>query len=263
MPNLQSSLLFDDEPPAFEIINGDVKSSLLLVCDHASNRVPCCLNNLGLSEAQLEDHIGWDPGAVAVARQLAIILNAPLVLSNYSRLVIDCNRPLHSAELIPKSSAGVNIPGNLSLSPQEKSERISQIFTPYHQAIDHLIDTRLRNFAGPRLRVLLSIHSFTPVLNNLQRPWNIGIAARSDHRFARLLYEAMAVSEDINVGFNQPYQIDDDFDYSVPVHGEGRQLHSAMVEIRQDGLTTPQQQIDWATRLCAAYLKIEQQLLSL
>jgi predicted N-formylglutamate amidohydrolase len=89
----------------------------LLVCDHAANRVPRQLGSLGLDAAQLADHIAWDPGAAVVARRLSAHLDAPLVLSGYSRLVIDCNRPLGHPQSIAEQSAGVPIPGNLGTSP--------------------------------------------------------------------------------------------------------------------------------------------------
>jgi predicted N-formylglutamate amidohydrolase len=107
--NFLKKLLADDEPPAFEVVNTNGASQFVLVCDHASKRVPRCLNNLGLTDEQLDDHIGWDPGAAEVARLLSKNLNAPLVLSGYSRLVIDCNRPLQSVQSIPEQSAGVMV----------------------------------------------------------------------------------------------------------------------------------------------------------
>jgi predicted N-formylglutamate amidohydrolase len=114
------SLLSPDKPPAVEMVNADGSSSAVLLCDHASNRVPERLGNLGLDAVQLADHIGWDPGAADVARRLSADLDAPLVLSGYSRLVIDCNRPLRSAESIVKESAGVPVPHNRGLSPAER-----------------------------------------------------------------------------------------------------------------------------------------------
>jgi len=148
-----------DEPGAFEIVNADGASSAVLVCDHASNRLPRRLGTLGLSAAQLADHIAWDPGAAAVARRLSVLLDAPLVLSGYSRLVIDCNRPLGNPESMPAETGGVAVPGNRMLTAAERASRIHALFTPYHRAIAGVLDRR----AG-RPSLLLSIHSFTPVL---------------------------------------------------------------------------------------------------
>lgn len=255
--NQSASALFSAiEPAAFEVVNEFGKSNLILVCDHASNRVPACLNKLGLSDAQLADHIGWDPGAAAVARLLAKSLDAPLVLSSYSRLVIDCNRPLASSELIPEQSAGIIIPGNQNLSSYERDDRIQNIFIPYHDAIDALLDARL--LSNPQHpAIFLSIHSFTPFLFNLQRPWHIGVSHKSDDRFAKNLYNTLVRQDDIIVGFNEPYPIEDAFDYSIPTHGETRGLPSAMIEIRQDGLTTQTGIARWAERIAQAYRAIQ------
>ena len=252
----KDSLLADDEPPAFEIVNADGASNVVLVCDHASKRVPRCLSNLGLTDAQLDDHIGWDPGAAKVARLLSNNLDATLLLSGYSRLVIDCNRPTQSPQSIPEQSAGILVPANQRITEANRKLRVENLFTPYHNAISNLLDSRQN-----RPTIFLSIHSFTPVLNNQQRPWNIGISFWRDNRFAGLLINALKQSSDIVVGSNEPYAIDAEFDYAVPVHGEGRGLPSAMIEMRQDGIRTDEGVVEWAQRITDAYLQIESEIL--
>ena len=249
-------LLGSDEPPPVEVVNADGRSSVVLVCDHASNRVPRQLGSLGLDAVQLADHIGWDPGAADVARRLSAHLDAPLVLSGYSRLVIDCNRPLHNAESIAEQSDGVPVPGNRGLSSSERASRINALFRPYHDAIDRLLDGRAR-----RPSLLLSIHSFTPVLNGRPRPWHIGVSHWRDRRLAALMLGALAHCEDFTVGDNEPYPIDDDVDYTIPVHGEGRGLPSVMIEIRQDGIRTAAGAATSAERLAEAYRMIEAEAL--
>jgi predicted N-formylglutamate amidohydrolase len=245
-------LLASEEPAAVEIVNADGGSSAVLVCDHASNRVPQRLGALGLDAVHLADHIGWDPGAADVARRLSAHLDAPLVLSGYSRLVIDCNRPLRSAESIAEQSAGVLVPGNVGLSPEERERRIDGLFGPYHGAIGRLLDGRS---LLPSL--LLSIHSFTPVLNHRPRPWHVGVSYRHDRRLAALMLGALARGAEVIVGDNLPYPIDDEVDYTIPVHGEGRGLPSVMIEIRQDGIRTTAGAAAWAGRLAKAYRLIE------
>jgi predicted N-formylglutamate amidohydrolase len=250
------SLLSPDKPPAVEMVNADGSSSAVLLCDHASNRVPERLGNLGLDAVQLADHIGWDPGAADVARRLSADLDAPLVLSGYSRLVIDCNRPLRSAESIVKESAGVPVPHNRGLSPAERESRINALFRRYHDAIDRLLGGRSR-----RPSLLLSIHSFTPVLNGRPRPWHIGVSHGYNRDLTALMLGALARSGDFSVGDNEPYPIDDDIDYTIPVHGQGRGLPSAMIEIRQDGIRTAEGAAVWAERLAQAYRLIEAEAL--
>ncbi len=252
------ALLETNEPPAVEIINASGGGSVVLVCDHASNRVPERLAHLGLDANQLADHIGWDSGAADVARGLSERLDAPLVVSGYSRLVIDCNRAPSSAESIPEQSGGVPVPGNAGLSPEQRRIRIEALFRPYHTAIGQLLDGRIR-----RPTVLLSIHSFTPVLNNRPRPWHIGISAGHDRRLATLMLAALRQSEDLIVGDNEPYPIEDDIDYTIPVHGEARRLPGVMIEIRQDGIRTAADAAAWADRLAQVYRLIESKAVGL
>lgn len=247
MTDSHKRLLSPGEPPVFTLLNADASSPLVLVCDHASNRIPQTFNNLGLNNEDLNSHIAWDPGAVLVAKSLSAQLDTALVLSNYSRLVIDCNRPMKSPELISEQSAGVVIPGNQSLTANDRELRIQTFFTPYHQAIDQLLSQR----SGPS--VLLSIHTFTPELDGIKRPWQIGVASTIDQRFGRALYAGLQQFKELNIGFNQPYEIESEFDYTIPIHGQARGLLSAMIEIRQDGVCSALEAESWATRLASVW----------
>ncbi len=246
------SLLGPDDPSAVEIVNAEGGGSAVLLCDHAARRVPRRLGTLGLDPASLSGHIAWDPGAAKVARRLSTHLDAPLVLSCYSRLVIDCNRPLGSPQSIPEHSAGVAIPGNRGLSPDERATRIDELFRPYHGAVGQLLDSR-----SSRPTVLLSIHSFTPVLNGQPRPWHLGVSHWRDPRLAALLLGALGRRGDLTIGDNEPYPIEDDTDYTIPLHGGGRGLPSVMIEIRQDGIPTFAAAAAWAARFAEAYRLIE------
>jgi len=253
-----ASLLGPNEPPAVETVNAGGAGNAVLVCDHASHRVPEQLGTLGLESALLADHIGWDPGAAAVARRLSAHLDAPLVLSGYSRLVIDCNRAPHSAESIVERSSGVPIPGNHALSTEDRAARIDALFRPYHDAIARLLDSRSRQPAH-----LLSVHSFTPILSGQLRPWHIGISYWRDCRLAALLRKALSGTGGLEIGDNEPYPIEEDIDYTIPLHGEGRGLPCAMIEIRQDEIRTALGAIAWAARLAEAYRLIEIEVLGL
>jgi predicted N-formylglutamate amidohydrolase len=246
------ALLAYDEPAAVRVLNADGAGSAVLVCDHASNRLPRRLRTLGLAPADLEDHIAWDPGAAEVAVRLSVHLDAPLVLSGYSRLAIDCNRPLQSPESIAEQSAGVRVPGNRALTPEDRAIRIDELFRPYHEAISDLLDRR----AG-RPSLLLSIHSFTPKLNGQWRLWDIAISYGRDRRLAALLLAALRADGKLVVGDNEPYPVDDAIDYTIPVHGEARALPNALVEIRQDGIATRAGAAAWARLLAATYAQVE------
>jgi predicted N-formylglutamate amidohydrolase len=226
----------------------------LLVCDHAANRIPRQLGALGLDAAQLADHIAWDPGAAEVARRLSVHLDAPLVLSCYSRLVIDCNRPIGHVQSIAEQSAGIPIPGNLGISATEREMRGAAFFQPYHEAIAKLLDERRK-----QATLLLSIHSFTPVLHGQQRPWQVGISHWRDRRLADWLIQALARDPELTVGDNAPYPIEASIDYTVIRCVEGFALPGVMIEIRQDQIRTPAGATSWATRLAEAFRLIEDQ----
>lgn len=245
-------LLEQAEPPAFEVVNAHGSSDVVLVCDHASNRVPRRLGTLGLDPQQLADHIAWDPGAAEVARRLAAHLDAPLVLSGYSRLVIDCNRQLGRDDSIAQQSAGVRVPGNGGLDVTDRALRRSALFETYHRAISTLLDAR-----SQRPTLLLSIHSFTPMLGGQLRPWHIGISHGRDRRLAALLLDAVTHAADFVVGDNEPYAVDATIDYTLPTHGDDRGLANVMIEIRQDGIGTAAGAAAWASRLAAAFRRIE------
>ncbi len=236
-----TSLLAPDEPEAFELINGQGGSNLLLVCDHASNRVPARLSNLGLDEEDLASHIGWDPGAARLARRLSVQLDAPLVMSRYSRLVIDCNRPPDHPESIPVSVAGILIPGNAAVSAEEALQRRQALFDPYHQTISDLLDSRRDSPTR-----LLSIHSFTPSLLGAERPWMLGVCYRLHAGWAACWLDALRSRTTSCIGDNEPYRVEEDIDFTIPVQGESRGIPSLMLEVRQDELTDESAIASWS-----------------
>lgn len=238
-------LLTGAEPPVVETVNAASDTPVFFICDHASHRIPNRLNGLGLGPKDIQSHIGWDIGAAILARSLAETRSAPLVLTGYSRLVIDCNRPLESPGSIPATSAGIAIHGNRNLSAAELADRRDTFFRPYHQAITDLLDRRKRNRVPT---VLFSMHSFTPDYPGEERPWHIDFGYNRDRRLAGLLLNE-SLGSDILVGDNQPYKVEDDSDYSLPNHGERRGIPHVLVEIRQDTLASPEAVAIWADRL--------------
>lgn len=244
-------LLSDQEPAAFELFNPNGRSELVLVCDHASNRVPVALSNLGLTESQLSSHIAWDPGTAALARALATRLDAVLVLSNYSRLVIDCNRPLTNTDSIPTISDGIAIPGNARLDELESQKRRTELFEPYQNAIANILNERLE-----RPTQLLSIHSFTPVLGGVTRPWSLGVCYRMSHRWAQQWLKALRERQVEEIGDNQPYFVDPAIDYTLPVHCESNSIPCVMLEVRQDKLEDEHSVQRWSELIAQCWLSM-------
>jgi predicted N-formylglutamate amidohydrolase len=242
-------LLTADDPPAFELVNDSGPAPILLTCDHASRLVPRRLGNLGLAEPDRVRHIAWDIGAAEVARHMARALDAPAILSGYSRLVVDCNRHLHDPTLMPAVSDGTPIAANASLAPADRQARLDALYHPYHRAIAQ----RLDRFAAAGIRpVFLSVHSCTPEMNGRFRPWHIGVCWAEDRRLAGPVMAALARDPEIVVGDNQPYSLDPREDYSVPVHAIARGLPHLQVEIRQDLIAAEAGARHWAEVLLAA-----------
>jgi predicted N-formylglutamate amidohydrolase len=239
-------MLNPNEPAALTIERPQGKSDFLLVCDHASRLIPRSLGTLGLDEVHLASHVAWDIGAAGVARQLSALLDATLILQNYSRLVIDCNRPPGSATSIPAQSEYARITGNEALTPDAARERAAAIFTPYHDAVAGLLDRR--RDAGRRT-LLVAVHSFTPVYLGKARPWHVGLMYRHDRRLGHALLEHLRADADLCVGDNEPYAISDTTDYTLPFHGEARRIAHVGIEIRQDLVAEETGQVAWAARL--------------
>lgn len=241
-------LLGPDEPPACEVVRPEGSSPFFLTCDHASRRIPVRLGDLGLTEAERARHIAWDVGAAGLARTLSERLDAALVLQNYSRLVIDANRPFENPDSIPVRSETTEIPGNRNLGADAVAARRREIFGPYHERIGDLLERRAE--AG-RATVVVAVHSFTPVYHGVQRPWHLAVLYGRDPRFARSLLAVLAGESGLCVGDNEPYQVDDESDYGIPVHAEKRGLPYALVEVRQDEIETEDRQRRWGERLAA------------
>ena len=248
-------ILADHEPPPVAIHNPGASSPFLLVGDHAGNRIPAALGQLGLSEAERNRHIGWDIGIAALGEQLADRIGATFIHQRYSRLVIDCNRRPGAPDSIPPVSDGTVITANAAISVEEASARAAEIQAPYQQAIADEID---RRSAVGLSTILIALHSFTPVMQGVARPWQVGILHDAgDSRFARAMLAAFAEDPGLTVGDNQPYAMDG-IDFTIPYHAFPRRLPYAEIEIRQDLLATPAGIVDWSSRVEKALVHAEQ-----
>ncbi len=234
----------DSEFSPFETIPGDESRGLLLVCDHARNALPPGYDTLGLPEAQLARHIGYDIGVESVTRTLASKLSAPAILTGFSRLLIDPNRGRDDPTLIMRLSDGAVVPGNAYITEEEREHRKTAYYDPYHNAVSQTLD---RMTAAGKTPVLLSIHSFTPNWRGTDRPWHVGILWDRDDRFPRPLISALEAEGDLVVGDNEPYtgELEED---TLNKHGTQRGFAHALVEVRQDLIADAAGQEDWANR---------------
>ena len=235
-----------DGQPVVEIANPGGGAPLILLCDHAGRRIPAWLGDLGLPADELERHIAFDVGAAAVTRELARLLDAPALLCHLSRLVIDPNRLPGDPSSIPALSDGTVVPGNQDLSPAEVRRRLAYGFVPYHRTISRQI-ARLRRRHG--IPALISIHSFTPQLGGMQRPWQAAVLWDGDARLAAPVLAALRRDPALAVGDNEPYSGRFPIGYSVPFHAARNGLPHVTFELRQDLIAEPEDAAAWAARL--------------
>ncbi|WP_085836895.1 N-formylglutamate amidohydrolase [Aquimixticola soesokkakensis] len=239
----------------FQVSGGDRPARWLISCDHATNRVPPCVGagSLGLSAADMARHIAFDIGAAGLTRALAEALDAPAVLSDFSRLVIDPNRGEDDPTLVMKLYDGTVIPANRYADAAEVERRLAAFYRPYHAAFGALAARRADT-------VICAVHSFTPQFSGRpRRPWQFGVLMERDRRLGEALLAEMRSSaalaewisaehgEPLAVGENQPYGLlpRDALDQ----HGQDHGRPHLLLEIRSDLIETPGAQQLWATRL--------------
>ncbi|GAA3861894.1 N-formylglutamate amidohydrolase [Celeribacter arenosi] len=240
--------------PSYNIIGEERPGRWLLTCDHATNRVPDCLDgDLGLPASDMDRHIAYDIGAQGVTRALAQALDSPCIETDFSRLVIDPNRGEHDPTLVMKLYDGTIIQKNRHADPVEITRRLDAFHRPYHEAYERIAARR-------EDVVICAVHSFTPQLKDRpRRPWQIGILSAYDKRFTTPLIAALRASETLAgeaarlgerfcVGDNEPYDghlPGDAIDRHALHHGR----LNVLIELRSDLIETEDDQEKWANLL--------------
>lgn len=227
----QIAILTAAEGNAVTVENVGGTSPVLLVCEHASLRLPISLGTLGLPSETLSAHIAWDPGALAVARKLSKRFDAPLVFQNFSRLAYDCNRPPESPDAMPEVSEIHEIPGNKSIGVLQRQARIDEIYRPWQRKLAETIAARR---AAGRETVIVTVHTFTPVYKGVARDVEIGILHDRDARLADAMLAQGAAGHHFAVRRNEPYGPSDGVTHTLIEHGLANGLLNVMIEIRND-----------------------------
>lgn len=218
----------DIDPVAVENTHG--ASPLLLLGDHAGRAIPTRLGDLGIRPDDRARHIAWDIGVAGLGRRLSERLDAVFVHQRYSRLVIDCNRAPGQDGSIATVSDGTPVPANQGLGPDEADARRREVFQPYQDRIATVLAARR---AEGRPTLLVSLHSFTPVMDGFARPWRFGVLHRNDSAFSRRTIEALRARWGGEIGDNQPYAMDG-IDFTIPFHADTHGLDYLELEVRQD-----------------------------
>jgi predicted N-formylglutamate amidohydrolase len=224
------------------------RAPCLILCDHAGRWIPRRLDNLGLPEHELRRHIGWDIGAADVTRALVLLLDAPALLCHVSRLVIDPNRRPGDPSSIPELADDTFVPGNQDLPPAEARRRLASYFVPYHRAVARQIG-RLRRRVG--VPAIVSIHTFTPILQRGWRPWEVAVLWDEDDRLAAPALEGLRRDRNLRVGDNEPYSGRYPVGYTIPFHARRPGLPHVTFELRQDLIDTEPRAHAWGQRLAA------------
>ncbi|MBW3096597.1 N-formylglutamate amidohydrolase [Pseudohoeflea coraliihabitans] len=245
---MSTPLLREGEIAPVRVVRPHGRSDIVLVCEHAGMLLPASVGTLGLPDAVLASHIGWDIGALGLSEKLSARLDAALVMQPYSRLVYDCNRPPEAPSAIPHKSEIYDIPGNEGLSAQERQERATAIYAPFHAAVERLLDER--QTAG-RASLIVTVHSFTPIYFGARRDGELGILHDADSRLADRLMAAANGLGLSGVRRNYPYSASDGVTHTLQRHGLARGLENAMLEVRNDLIAAPEGQAVWAKRIQA------------
>lgn len=244
-----SPLLGKDEPPPFSVMNADGKTPCILVCDHASNLVPQKLQRLGMSDDDLQQHYAVDIGVKKITEVMSEALDAPAIFGNYSRLVVDLNRKVDHPTAFVMTGEGKPVPGNIVMDDTDRAQRIEELYNPFHDKLSSMIDDYLAQGVVP---AVIAIHSFTPVFYNQRRPWEIGVLWVQDDRIPRATIDHFA-AQGYCVGDNEPYDARYLRGTTVNRHADARFLPNALVEVRNDLISTDNDAIDWANRLVECY----------
>ena len=229
---------------AFRIEGEARKGRWLVTCDHASNHVPDWLGgDLGIPAEDMARHIAWDVGAAGVASELGRLLDSPVILSGFSRLVIDPNRGEDDPTLVMQLYDGTIIPANRHISAKRVEERLDRLYRPYHAAY-------ARHAALRADRVIVAVHSFTPCLRGrAPRPWQVGVLySHLDERFSKPLIARLMAEPDLCIGDNEPYSGHLPGD-AIDRHALRLGRQNTLIEVRNDLIATPAQQAHWAARL--------------
>ena len=220
------------------VLNPDGRFPVVLTCEHASCAVPTEYQNLGVSPEHLKRHIGWDIGARAVVQEIIQHIDSPAVSSGYSRLLIDCNRDLSDHDLIILESDGICVPANSHVTYSERQRRIAGFYNPYHAAIDHVLAQKKSQPKKSQPIMLLSVHSFAPILGEKKRAFDLGILFDRYEDLAQEFSQRLS-HNGYQVRHNEPYSGYDGLIYSARSHGERNDLVYLEIEMNNGLLLSP------------------------
>ena len=240
--DFQTDILAESGDDSVTVLNRDGTSPIILMCDHASPDIQPEYNKLGLVDDVFEKHVAYDIGARDMTHEMVRLLDAPAVLTNYSRLLIDPNREPNQPGYIPTVSDGITIPGNIDLDDAERGARMRRFHEPFHDAVSLQLDYMQQKGVTP---MVVGVHSFTPIMQGAGRPWQIGLLWNRDPRLAVRLLDYFRQDPQLTVGDNEPYS-GRVLGFSMDEHGGRNGFANVVFEVRQDLIATPEDARHWA-----------------
>ncbi len=241
-----SAILSGEDGSPVETVNPEGRADVVLICEHAANRIPGALEDLGVDAETHRSHVAWDPGAAEVARAMADRLDAPLFLQRFSRLVYDCNRPVFADSAVPSVSERYAIPGNDGLDADARAKRQAAIYLPFRDTVAAFV--RRRMDAG-RPPTIVTVHTFTPEFHGRPRTTELGVLHDADARLADAVLAVLAHESGLTVRRNDPYGPADGVTHTLKVQALGHGLPNVMFEIRSDLVADAAGQQAFAERL--------------
>jgi len=214
--------------PVTYVENSFGQSPVLVVCEHASNRIPDWMDGLGLNDDLRQSHIAWDLGALAVSEKMSQAFDSVLVSGCISRLIFDLNRPPEAHDAMPAISEVFEIPANAEMTAEARNARIENVYRPFRDRLSHEINAR------PNLRLLVTVHSFTPVYRGEPRAVELGLLHGGDDRFAKAMLANAPEDLPFKTELNEPYGPQDGVAHTLDRHGTDNGLLNVMLEIRND-----------------------------
>ncbi|MCA9690609.1 MAG: N-formylglutamate amidohydrolase [Myxococcales bacterium] len=232
---------------AVEHIRGD-NAQVLLTCEHASEHLPKPYHWDEADQWLLGTHWSHDIGAAEITRELARRVGCSAVLSRFTRLLVDPNRPINHHELFRKRAEGRAIALNATLSTVETGRRIQGYYREYHEAVERELD-------NARKAAIFSIHTFTPDYEGQRREVEVGVlfdrhedaAIRMRDFFTQIGYRTM---------LNEPWSGRQGYAYSAEYHGRRLERVCLQIEVRQDISADERHQIYISAKLAPMLVRL-------
>jgi predicted N-formylglutamate amidohydrolase len=215
-----------DPSDAVEEIDGDFNGRLVITCEHASAELPEPWTWPAEDLWLVGTHWASDIGAASFTRRIAGRMNAPAVLSCFSRLLIDPNRPLDSDTLFRQNAEGRTIHLNESLLESDRKLRVDGFYRPYHAAVSAMVERS-------RCDTVFSVHTFTDNYEGQARVLEIGVLFDDDEEPAHRLVRHLQKSG-FHVAPNEPWSGRAGLAYSPVRHAREFGRRALEIEVRQD-----------------------------